>query len=563
MPQGQEAKEVPLALATSDLFTLGGRLKHFWDRWSDPFICHMLKFGLTWDWLNSVPPVFSRPLWRATDPRLALGVQEMVKLSVIIEHPLEEILFCGHIFERPKPNGKLRLILDISELNIHISNSHFQMLKLADIPLWLQKDHFLVSIDLTSAYWHIPVNADFQKYLGFQYQNKSYVFQAMPFGLNIAPRIFTRLMLDIIKYLTSLNIFVIIYLDDILVMAKDRETLLLHRNLTLYTLKHFGLIVNLEKSSLCPQQEIVFLGLTWNTRHMTVWLGNTLILKIHSKLNSILLQNAANLKEVQSLMGSLVHASFVVIDLKPLIMHLHHVLLLPRFKSKTRCTVIDPLFRDIHKEIIKVGFLQQKMSLTPQAIASQVAVDASLNGWGAVMLTAPETVASGIWDNKEKHLPIVYLEAKAILKALTCFPHLSNQQVMLFSDSKPVVGCLNKGGSTKSMKLNNIIQKIWYHRKTANLSLRARHVRGKHNILADTLSRRRQVHTGEWSLTPKCFKWICQLGFSPEIDLFSTDWNKQLPLYCTLHHSLLTPLQDAMSLDWNRWKVIFLFPPPF
>ena len=49
-----------------------------------------------------------------------------------------------------------------------------------------------VSIDLTDTYWHIPISCRFIPSLGFQLGNKKFAFRALPFGLNIVPRISTR-----------------------------------------------------------------------------------------------------------------------------------------------------------------------------------------------------------------------------------------------------------------------------------------------------------------------------------------------------------------------------------
>ena len=46
-----------------------------------------------------------------------------------------------------------------------------------------------------------------------------------------------------------------------------------------------------------------------------------------------------------------------------------------------------------------------------------------------------------------------------------------------------------------------------------------------------------------------------------QIDLFATAENHQLPLYVAPNIDQKAVGADAMSLDWNQWEVIFLFPP--
>ena len=54
----------------------------------------------------------------------------------------------------------------------------------------------------------------------------------------------------------------------------------------------------------------------------------------------------------------------------------------------------------------------------------------------------------------------------------------------------------------------------------------ARHVPGSLNVIADGLSRRNQIQSTEWFLSPQIFKQISKLWESPQEDLFTTSLNK-------------------------------------
>ena len=157
------------SIQISDNFLLGGRLKYFWEKWSDPEIRTMLREGLSWQWKAEKPNAFIKPKWSSADKRLRGPVEEMLELGVICPVKEASICFMGTIFGKEKPNGKIRTILDISQLNIFILNEHFKMLKVADVPLSIQQNVLFISVDLTSAYWHIPIHAHFQKYLTLLY----------------------------------------------------------------------------------------------------------------------------------------------------------------------------------------------------------------------------------------------------------------------------------------------------------------------------------------------------------------------------------------------------------
>lgn len=75
------------------------------------------------------------------------------------------------------------------------------------------------SVDLKDTYWYVSINKNFQQYLGFMFKGQVYCFVALPYGLNIAPRIFTLIMKDFLGWAFRRGMVCAIYLDDLLVMA--------------------------------------------------------------------------------------------------------------------------------------------------------------------------------------------------------------------------------------------------------------------------------------------------------------------------------------------------------
>ena len=76
-----------------------------------------------------------------------------------------------------------------------------------------------------------------------------------------------------------------------------------------------------------------------------------------------------------------------------------------------------------------------------------------------------------------------------------------------------------------------LLWKIMTWRHHYHITLKARHIPGCLNVMADRLSRSNQVQSTEWSLHPQVFKQICQKWFTPHVDLFATHLNHKLPLY--------------------------------
>ena len=64
-----------------------------------------------------------------------------------------------------------------------------------------------------------------------------------------------------------------------------------------------------------------------------------------------------------------------------------------------------------------------------------------------------------------------------------------------------------------------------------DILIRARHIPGNLNVIADSISRRDKAIQTEWSLHPLVFQEICEVLHKPMVDLFATSLNAELPTY--------------------------------
>lgn len=86
--------------------------------------------------------------------------------------------------------------------------------------------------------------------------------------------------------LRSVGVLLIVYLDDILIIAKSKSACKRSTDLTVKLLTELGFLINHEKSNLIPTQETKFLGFMYNTIEMKTFLSTdkvTVIKKLISK----------------------------------------------------------------------------------------------------------------------------------------------------------------------------------------------------------------------------------------------------------------------------------------
>ena len=127
-------------------------------------------------------------------------------------------------------------------------------------------------------------------------------------------------------------------------------------------------------------------------------------------------------------------------------------------------------------------------------------------------------------------------------------------------DNSTVVAYLNKQGGTHSAEMCALLWKImtWCHHY--HITLKARHIPGCLNVMADILSRSNQGQSTEWSLHPKVFKQICQMWFTPHVDLFATHLNHNLLLYVSPVPDPNAWDIDALNINWTALAA-YVYPP--
>ena len=175
--------------------------------------------------------------------------------------------------------------------------------------------------------------------------------------------------------------------------------------------------------------------------------------------------------------------------------------------------------------------------------------DASVKGWGAHL---EDKTVSGLWSDTEKNLHINVLELKAVFLAIRSFQsYLLNKRVLVASDNATVVSYLNKQGGTHSLEMCLMIWRLMAFCNPRAILLRARHIQGCLNVIADSLSRRDKIIQTEWSLHPKLFLMICQIWHRPMVDVFATKMNNKLPLYVSPVPDPNAMAIDALNISWQ------------
>ncbi|XP_068128007.1 uncharacterized protein [Hyperolius riggenbachi] len=186
-----------------------------------------------------------------------------------------------------------------------------------------------------------------------------------------------------------------------------------------------------------------------------------------------------------------------------------------------------------------------------------ITTDASRWGWGAHMDSLP---AQGQWSRAMAIRSSNSRELEAVWRSLQFFKDQINQcHVLIRSDNSSVVAYLNHQGGTRSRRLWSQTARILHWAESNLTSVRAVHLKGTCNVVADYLSRS-AILQDEWSLNPEVFVQISQAWGTPAVDLFARRQNSKCLKFCSLYPKDNPWEIDAFSIEW-RLNLMYAFPP--
>lgn len=98
------------------------------------------------------------PHWSSVEvTEISEQINLLLKKGTINNCASVEGEFISPIFLRPKPDGSLRLILNLKYLNENIVTERFKLEDLRTAKDLLRKNSFMATIDLKDAYYVVPI----------------------------------------------------------------------------------------------------------------------------------------------------------------------------------------------------------------------------------------------------------------------------------------------------------------------------------------------------------------------------------------------------------------------
>ena len=198
-------------------------------------------------------------------PIYSLGPVELETLKTYIEtnlangfiRPSKSPAGAPILFDR-KPDGSLRLCVDYRGLNNITIKNRYPLPLIGESLDRLGQARRFTQLDLTNTYHRMRICESDEWKTAFRTRYGHFKYQVMPFGLSNAPATFQGYVNKILA--EKLDIFVIVYLDDILIYTEDLGQPHIEAvRWVLDQLRKYLLFANLKKCHFY-QDEVRFLG---------------------------------------------------------------------------------------------------------------------------------------------------------------------------------------------------------------------------------------------------------------------------------------------------------------
>ena len=605
-----------------------GRLKSHINIWrrttNDSFVLSVIQHGYRIQWHDSIPPPQSEQKNSKNCENhtefITKSVEEALLLGVVQETSREHIHNVLPLnVNVKKNNGKLRLIFNAMFIN------QFMVVPTFKYPQ-LHKEgreifgysSWAYGIDISQAFYHIEIDPNYRKYLGFFWNGKYYTFVCMPFGTAFGPWLWDRILCPVIDSLKSNKLKIMAFCDDILganspKAQADEDGLRLKSFLILH-----GYIIQETKCNGIGNAlpSIPGLGLVIDCQQQKYFLTDKRekqIISLCQDISSSSKIKARKLAQIAGIIISQIAALGPIARIRTRAMYnclKTRLLQSERYSSSESYNqeiTIDKntreearfWIRNIHR--FNGQFISKIFSIL--AFYCKLASDASASGFGGFLQipsdSMREKVNRVILNCKNKHFSVGTVTTDQLKQGIdvwgTFTPEqsqkssswrelyasaelleivgslLSGCMVPLYLDSQVAVMALGGDipqypgkifGGSKKEELQELVIRIFDITEQHNFGVLPIWIPREQNERADFNSHLNEYNHYDFSLKPEIFHQLDVMYGPHTIDRFASDDSTQLPHYNTKFYSKKASGLDAFMLNWGYNHNNYVFPPP-
>ena len=375
----------------------------------------------------------------------------------------------------PKSDGSSRFCTDYRKVNEVTKTDTHPLPRMEDCIDHVGSAKYVSKFDLMKGYWQVPLTPRAVEVSAFVTPDGLYAYKVMPFGMKNSGATFQRLMNSVIFELEGVDV----YIDDLIVYSDTWEEHLLRIRALFDRLTKAKLIVNLVKSEFA-KAEVTYLG------HVV---GGGQIKPRQAKIETIMnFPVPCNKRDIQRFFGMAGYYTKFCLNFADVVYPLTNLL------GKNAKFVWSPECQTSFDNVKAILVSSPVLSIPDYEKDFVLTVDASDRGAGAVLqqeghdgLLHPVSYYSKKFNKHERNYSTIEKEALSLVLALSHYDvYLSAaRNIKVYTDHNPLVFIQKmKNKNQKILRWSLMLQQY-------NLSIS--HIKGRENVVADTLSRMYQA----------------------------------------------------------------------
>ena len=291
-----------------------------------------------------------------------------------------------------------------------------------------------------------------------------------------------------------------------------------------------GLITREAKCIWQPCQELIWLGLVWNSINGTIAITQRRVSNIKQTIRTIISQEfLVSARELASLTGKINSTS-------PVTKNVSQIMTRHCSMSVAAANDWDSKFKLDQYCIQEIRFWENNIDKLDSREVNPISnnSDASQSGCGAHMALNGEQVCHKQWTEVESRKSSTWRELSAVEFALKSFlPMLKHSYVKWYSDSQVACTIARVGSMKKDLHVHEIALRIYQLCLEQKIELGIDWIPRTNLQRADFLSQ--LIDVDDWQITQECYNTLETLWGRHTLDCFANYYNAEISRFISWH----------------------------